>query len=96
MHTLKDKAFRLVLKGEDALAAQNIRAFFLHQIIDPGHEFFRVDIAIMGQGEALHLLIMIMFQAMVVVIMVMMMVIMVMVVMIVVVLFGVQEIRLDV
>src|ERR1700730_17792557 len=61
VHTLKDEALGLVLEGEYALRAQDRRALLLHIVLQPGHEFFRIDIALNRQRHRLHVFVMIMF-----------------------------------
>ena len=48
MHPLKDKTLWFILEGDDALATQNIRTLALNQIVEPGHEALRIDIAVVS------------------------------------------------
>src|SRR4029077_11786116 len=43
VHALEYEARIVVLEGEDALAAQNVRAFLLHQILHPREELVRIE-----------------------------------------------------
>src|SRR6185312_15507367 len=43
VHALEDKAVVIVLERQDALAAQNVRAFGLHQVLHPGEEFVGIE-----------------------------------------------------
>ena len=36
VHALKDEALVVIFERQDALAAQNVRTLFLHQILHPG------------------------------------------------------------
>ena len=38
VHTLKHKAVRIILEGENTLAAKDIRSFFGDQLLHPGKE----------------------------------------------------------
>ncbi len=46
MHALKNKTLRLLLESNDALAAQNIRAVTLNQLVEPGNKAFGIDITL--------------------------------------------------
>lgn len=54
MNALKDETLRLVAKGHDPLAAQDIGPVALHQLVQPGHKQRRIDIAGMPDGKRLH------------------------------------------
>src|SRR5262249_52270853 len=43
VHALKRKALVVILERENALAAQNIRPFSLHEILHPGEEFVGIE-----------------------------------------------------
>ena len=55
MHALEHEAPRLVLEGDDALAAQNVRSFALHEIVQPGNEAFGIDLALVADRDRMHL-----------------------------------------
>src|SRR6185312_4045983 len=42
VHALEDEALGIVLEREDALAAQNVRAFLLHEFLHPRKELVGV------------------------------------------------------
>src|SRR5580704_7369223 len=66
MHALKDEALLVVLKRENALAAQNIGAFLLHQILHPREEFVGIEWLVAFERNRLHVLVVIVLQAAVV------------------------------
>src|SRR6516165_8187302 len=43
VHALEDKALVVVFERENAFAAQNVRAFLLHQVLHPGEEFVGIE-----------------------------------------------------
>src|SRR5208282_3309952 len=49
VHALEHEALIVILEREDALAAQNIRTFLLHQILHPRKEFVRVERLVAAQ-----------------------------------------------
>src|ERR1700730_7455170 len=81
VHALEDIAVVIVAEGEDALRAQDLLAFAGDQVLQPGHEFGRVERLVRPQRQRLHVLIMVVLQAMAVtVVMIVMMVVVVMIV----------------
>ncbi len=62
VHALENEALWLVPERQDALGPEDVRPFLLYQVVDPGHEFFRIHIAVMREGNRLHLLVMIVLQ----------------------------------
>src|SRR4029078_8807206 len=63
VNALKDKALIVILEGEDALATQNARPFFLHQILHPGKKLIRVERLVGTKGDRLNLFLVVMLQA---------------------------------
>ncbi len=59
MHALEHEAARLVLEGDDALAAQYVRPVALGQLVEPGHEARRIDLALVPDRHRLHFFIVI-------------------------------------
>src|SRR5262249_47358056 len=109
VHTLQHEALLVVLERQDALAAQNARAFLLHEVLHPGKKLFGVERLLERKRDRLHLLIVIVLEtaAMVAVVIVVVMMVMVMMVlmavlvmmtmiMAVLVMLGLQELRLDI
>src|ERR1700758_4175575 len=43
VYALEDVAVVVALEGEDALGAQDLLAFGCHQVLQPGHEFARIE-----------------------------------------------------
>src|SRR6185437_7256554 len=103
MHALKDETLVVALERENALAAQNVRPFLLHQLLDPRKELVGIERLVGFECNRLHVLVVIMLQAavmmgiIVIVVMLMMMIVIVtMVVMMVVIsAVAVQKSRLD-
>src|SRR5690242_117478 len=62
VHALEDKALVIVFESENALAAQNIGPFLLHQILHPGKELVGIERLVGGERDRLHLLVMIMLE----------------------------------
>ena len=96
---LKGEALVVILEGENALAAQNARPFFLHEVLDPREELVGVERPFRAQRDRLHLLVVIVLQPAAIVMMavsVVMPVIMVMIVIVcMVVPVALQELGLD-
>ena len=98
VHALEHEALRIVLQRDDALAAQDVRALGLHQVLDEGEELVRIERLVGRDRDRLHLLVVIVLQPAVrmrmavIVPMIMVMIVIVIVVMIV----GLEERRLDV
>ena len=86
---LEDEAIRLVLEGQDAFRAQDVRPLALHQIVDPGHELVGIDIAVDADRDRLHVLVVKVLQAVIVVVM------MIVIVVVMVMLVGGEEFGLD-
>ena len=57
MDALEHEASRLVLEGDDSLAAQNIRPVALNQIVQPRNESFRIDRAVVADRDGMHLVV---------------------------------------
>jgi hypothetical protein len=55
VYALKDKAPLVVLEGENPLATQNVRAFFLYKILNPREKLVGVEKFIGTQRDRLHL-----------------------------------------
>ena len=80
MHTLEHEAPILILEGKNAFAAQDIRAFLLHQILDPRKKFVCVERLVGFERNRLHFLVVVVLEpAMMVVVMVMMAMVVIMV-----------------
>src|SRR5690606_13080122 len=45
VHTLKDVAIRVILEGNDALEPQDVRPFYLRDLLDPRKELLRIHLA---------------------------------------------------
>ncbi len=58
MDALEHEPPRLVLEGDDSLAAQNVRPVALNQIIQPGDEALRIDRAVVANRNGMHLVVM--------------------------------------
>ncbi len=95
----------VVLEGEDALAAQNVRAFLLHQVLDPRKELVRIERLVAAERNRLHVLVVIVLEpavgVRVLVVVIMMMIVtramvMIVVMMVVIVTVAFEEFRLDV
>src|SRR5262249_37230960 len=74
VHALEDEAFGIVLERQDALAAQDLRPFLRHQVLDPGEELVGIERLVGPHRERLHMLVVIVFQPAMVVIVIMVMV----------------------
>src|SRR5579864_6014356 len=62
VHALEDEAVVVVLERQDALAAQDVRTFGLHQVLHPWEEFVRVERLIASDRHRLHFLVVIMLE----------------------------------
>ena len=62
VHALKDKALIVILEGEDALATQNVRALFLHRILDPRKKLIGVERLVGAKRDRLHFFVVVMLQ----------------------------------
>src|SRR5579863_2093127 len=62
VHTLENEALAVAFEGQDALAAQNVRTLFLHQILHPWEKFIRVQRLVALQRNRLHLLVVIVLE----------------------------------
>src|SRR3984885_9030064 len=104
VHALEDKALIVVLEGQDALAAQNVRALLLHQILHPRKELVRIERLVRAQRNRLHVLVVVVLEpavrmrvfVAVLLVMVVMMAVIMIVVVIVAVIVVFEEFRLDV
>src|SRR5690242_5125128 len=63
VYALKNEALLVVLEGEDAFAAQNVRAFLLHQVLYPGKEFVWIERLFRAQCYRLHVLVVIVLES---------------------------------
>src|SRR5215469_4727961 len=81
VHALENEALVVVFERKNALATQNVRAFFLHQVLHPGEKFVGIERLVGGKRNRLHLLVVIVLEPAVclrvVVIMIVMMVMMI-------------------
>src|SRR5579864_6649090 len=88
MHALKHEALVVALERQDALAAQNVGPFLLHEVLNPGKEFIGIERLVAFQRDRLHVFVVIVLQAavmmgmMVVVVVVMIMAVLVIMVVI--------------
>src|SRR3569832_67366 len=108
VHALEDEALWIVLEREDALAAQDVRAFLLHQLLHPREDLVGVYGLFTPERHALHVFVVIVLESrtltMVMITMAMMMPVIVMMIVVVVmmmpvvvvVLVGLEALRLDV
>src|SRR6202030_835472 len=62
MHALEHEARIVVLEGEDAFAAQNVRAFLLHQVLHPRKELVRIERLVAPERNRLHVLVVIVLE----------------------------------
>ena len=101
VHALEHEAPILILEGKNALAAQDVRAFLLHQILDPREKFVCVERLVGFERNRLHFLVVVVLEpammvVVMVVIMVVIMVMIVMMVMIVIMVLAFEEVRFDI
>src|SRR5579872_420351 len=102
MHALKHEALVVALERQDALAAQNVGPFLLHQVLNPRKEFIWIERLVAFQRNRLHVLVVIVLQAavmmgmIVVVIMAVLVIMVVIMAMRVIVAVAFQKRRLDV
>src|SRR3569623_1756063 len=64
VHALEDEALWIVLERKDALAAQDVRAFLLHQLLHPRKELVRVQGLLTPERHALHVFVVIVLESM--------------------------------
>src|SRR3569833_1100463 len=64
VHALEDEALGIVLEREDALAAQNVRAFLLHQLLHPREELVGIQGLLTPERHALHVFVVIVLESM--------------------------------
>src|SRR5437764_3415289 len=99
VHALENEPLIVVFEGENALAAQNIWAFFLHQVLHPGEKFVGIERLVDGECNRLHLLVVIVLEPAVGmrVIVVVIMAVVIMIVMVMMIVFvGTKKIRLEI
>ena len=96
VHALEHEALGIVLEGEDALRAQNVRPFLGDEILHPGKELVRVQRLVSPERHALHVLVVVVLETTAMMMMLVAMMIAMVVMMIVVMLVLLQELRLDV
>src|SRR5439155_8372262 len=97
VHALEDVAVVIVAEGEDALRAQDLLAFAGDELLQPRHEFRRIERLVRTQRQRLHFLVVVMLQpamAMAVIVVVIVMAVLMMVV-VVIVTIGFEKRRLD-
>ena len=98
VHALEHEARRIVLEGQDALAAQDAGTVLLHQVLHPREELVRIERRVQGERDRLHLLVVIvaetamLMRATVMMIVIMMIVVMIIMVVVVVVIVAVTVI----
>src|SRR3954470_13376598 len=63
VHALEHETLRIVLEGENTLAAQNTGALLLHQILHPWEELVGIERLLRRQRDRLHLLIVVVLEA---------------------------------
>ena len=80
MDALEHEAARLVLEGDDALAAQNVRSVALDQLVEPGNEARRIDLALVADRDGMHVVVVKMLQRRVFLVAVMIVMLMLMIV----------------
>src|SRR5208282_2313254 len=104
VHALEHEALIVALEREDALAAQDVWAFLLHQILHPREELVGIERLVAAQRNRLHVLVVIVLEAavmvrllvMVIVAMIMVMAVIMIVAMIVIVPVAFEEFRFEV
>ena len=62
MNPLEDEARIVIFERKNALAAQNVRPFFLHQVLNPGKELVGIERLFGVERNRLHLLIVIVLE----------------------------------
>src|ERR1700731_2047400 len=62
VHALEHEALIIVLERKNPLAAQNVRAFLLHQILHPREEFVRIERLVAPERNRLHVLVVIVLE----------------------------------
>ena len=60
------KRLRIALHRDDALAAQDVRALRLRELVEPRHELVGIDVAVEPHRDRLHVLVVIVLEAMMV------------------------------
>ena len=63
VHALEHEPVRVVLEGEDSLAAQDIRPLLLHQVLHPGKELVGIERLVGPHRHRLHVLVVIVLEA---------------------------------
>src|ERR1700694_2027736 len=94
VHALKHVTVVIVAERQNSLRAQNLLALAGDQVLQPRHEFGRIERLVRPQRQRLHVLVVIMFQAAMAVAVMMVMAVMIMVMMIVAV-AGIEKLRLE-
>src|SRR4029077_236006 len=95
VNALEDITVVIVAEGKDSFGTQDVLAFAGNQVLQPRHEFGRIERPFGSQRKRLHFLVVVVFQAAVVVIVMMIVAVMVVVIMMVVAIAGFQKFRLD-
>src|SRR5262245_40347780 len=63
VHALQHEALVGVLERDDALTAQDVRAFLLHEVLHPGKELVRIERLVERDRHRLHVFVVIVLQA---------------------------------
>src|SRR5258708_7144323 len=98
VHALEHVAVIVAGKGEDAFRAKYLLPLTGDEVLQPRHEFVRVERLAGAQRQRLHLLVMVMLQpamAVAVTVMMVMAVVMIVVMVMIMVVAGFEEFRLD-
>src|SRR6266702_1223110 len=82
-------------KRQDALGAQDLLSLAGYEVLQPRHEFVRIERLVRSKRQRLHILVMVMLQPAMAVAVVVMMVMAVVIVVMIVVVAGLEEFRLD-
>ena len=100
VHALEDEALVVILERKNALAAQDVRPFRLHQILHPGKKRVGIERLIGLERNRLHVLVVIMFETagmgVVMVVIVVVAVVMIVMMMVVIVAIAFEKLRFDV
>src|SRR6478609_1020551 len=98
VHALEHVAVIVTGKGEDAFRAQDLLSLGGDEILQPRHEFGRIERSVRSQRQRLHLLVMIVLQpamAVAVAVIMVMAVVVIVIMVVIMVVAGFEEFRLD-
>ena len=98
VHALEHVAVVIVGEGQDALRAQDLLALAGDEVLQPRHEFGRIERLVGAQRQRLHLLVVVVLQpamAVAVIVVMIMAVMMIVVMVMIVIVAGLEEFRLD-